>query len=132
MATNNRTYPNEYFSWYKDDNRLAILCLDTTSTSGERTNEKYDTYQGDDVTNGLRITFHAKYETIDAVTDNLKNDGGLDSGLHPMVVCYVKARMYEDLGDLQTAQYFRMMFEKGMKQYPLRKSGIRQLSVPRM
>ena len=133
MATNKRTYPNSNFVWYNDDNRLAILEIDAESTSGETTREKYDSFQSeDDVSNGLRITFHAKYETIDAVTDDLKTDGGLDSGLHPMVVCYVKSRMYEDTGDLQTSQYFRMMYEQQMKKYPLRKSGVRQLSVPRM
>ena len=40
-----RTYPNTYFTWYNDDNRIAILAQDTTST-GERTSEKYDTFQG--------------------------------------------------------------------------------------
>ena len=35
----NRNYPNNYFSWYNDDDRLAILVLDTTSTSGEKTKE---------------------------------------------------------------------------------------------
>ena len=39
---------------------------------------------------------------------------------------------YEDMGDMQKAQYFRQMYEKDMKQYPLRKSGVRQLSVPKM
>ena len=43
-----RTYPNDYFSWFNDDQRLAILSLDTTSTgSSERTTEAYDTFQGD-------------------------------------------------------------------------------------
>ena len=43
-----RTYPNDYFAWFNDDQRLAILSLDTTSTSSsERTTEKYDTFQGD-------------------------------------------------------------------------------------
>ena len=42
-----RNYPNDYFAWFNDDQRLAILSLDTTSTSsGERTTEKYDTFQG--------------------------------------------------------------------------------------
>jgi len=42
-----RTYPNDYFAWFNDDQRLAILSLDTTSTSSaERTTEKYDTFQG--------------------------------------------------------------------------------------
>ena len=128
----NRDYPNDYFAWYNDDERLAILCEDRTSTSGEKTKEKYDTYQGADVTAGIRVTYKSKYGTIDAVTEDLKTTAGLDSGLHPMVVCYVKARMYEDMGDMQKSQYFRQMYEKDMKQYPLRKSGVRQLSVPKM
>ena len=132
MAVNKRTYPNSYFSWYNDDQRIAILSQDTTTTSGERTKEKYDTYQGSDVTSGLRITYTAKYVKVDAQTDNLTTTSGLDSGLHPSVVCYVKARMFEDIGDLQKAQYFRVMYEKMMKQYPLRKSGVRSLAVPRL
>ena len=132
MATNKRTYPNDYFAWYNDDGRIAVVSVDTTSTSGERTKEKYDTYQGDDVTSGLRLTFHSKYETIDAQTDDLRDDGGLDSGMHPSVVCYVKARMFEDAGDLQRAQYYRTKYERFIKQYPHRKSGIRTLAVPRL
>ena len=132
MATNKRTYPNTYFAWYNDDKRVAILAQDTTTTSGERTTEKYDSYQGDDVTSGVRITYHAKYETIDAITEDLQTTGGLDSGMHPAVVCYVKSRLFEDAGDVQRAQYFRAMYEKMMKQYPLRKTGVRQLAVPRL
>ena len=132
MATNKRTYPNSYFAWYNDDNRVAILAQDTTATSGERTTERYDTYQGDDVSSGLRITFHSKYETVSAVTENLKTNIGLDSGLHPAVVCYIKGRMFEDAGDVQRAQYFRAMYDKMVKQYPLRKTGVRHLAVPRL
>ena len=210
-----RDFPNDYFAWYNDEDRLAIVELDTTSTSDEKTKEKYDTFQGDGdksytitgversgttatyttsavntfaagdrvsisgttayndsdlasqsinsitvgnrsftmtlssgagstesglsatvtslfVEDGIRITCHAKYGTIDAITDDLKTDAGLDSGMHPMLVCYVKARLYEDQGDMQKAQYFRGMYEKSMKQYPLRKSGVRQLSVPKI
>ena len=210
MATNKRTYPNSNFAWYNDDDRLAILCEDNTSTSGERTTERYDTFQGtgnlsgtitdadcsgttitftsaahglatgdrvsvsgttnfnDDnlasqsvtvtgtdtftmtrstsdsntnetgsfvslfIDNGLRITYHSKYGTIDAQTEDLKTEAGLDSGLHPMVVCYIKARMFEDAGDLERANYFRQMYDKGVHQYPLRKSGVRALAVPRL
>ena len=211
MATNKRTYPNDYFAWYNDEDRLAILTEDTTATTGERTQEKYDSFQGagnlsgtisdadcstttitfttsaahglatgdrvsisgttsfnDDnlasqsvtvpgpttftmtrstsssetnetgtftslfIDNGLRITYRAKYGTIDAQTEDLKTDAGLDSGLHPAVVCYIKGRMFEDAGDLQRAQYFRAMYDKMVKQYPLRKSGVRTLAVPRL
>ena len=86
----NRTYPNNYFAWYNDDDRLAILCQDTTSTSGERTTEKYDTYQDSSVTNGIRLTYHSKYETASAVTEDLKSDLGVDSGLHKYVLDYIK------------------------------------------
>tara|TARA_R110000824_G_scaffold216029_1_gene402648 strand:- start:1406 stop:1804 length:399 start_codon:yes stop_codon:yes gene_type:complete len=132
MATNKRTYPNDYFAWYNDDNRLAIVCEDTTATSGERTKEKYDTYQDADVTAGIRITYKSKYGTIDSQTEDLKTEAGLDSGLHPAVVCYLKIRMFEDIGDIQKASYFRNMYDKMVKQYPLRKSGVRSLAVSRL
>ena len=214
MATNKRTYPNNYFAWYNDEDRLAIVCEDTTATSGERTKEKYDSFQGTGnlsgnitssstaagafvdftsvghtlaigdrvaisgttsydgnhavtaiassfgtnttfriaatnsesnegassgvtftslfIDNGLRITYTAKYGTIDAQTEDLKTEAGLDSGLHPAVVCYIKSRMFEDAGDIQRAQYFRAMYDKMVRQYPLRKTGVRTLSVPRL
>ena len=132
MAVNKRTYPNSYFAWYNDDQRLAIVCEDTTVSSGEKTKEKYDTYQGSDVSAGIRITYKSKYGTIDAQSEDLKTEAGLDSGLHPAVLCYVKGRMFEDAGDLQKAQYFRGMYDKMMRQYPLRKSGVRTLSVTKM
>ena len=127
-----RDYPNDNFAWYNDEDRLAILTQDTTSTSGESTKEKYDTYQGSDVTNGIRITFHSKYEELTAVTDNLQSGAGLDSALHSAVVCYVKSRLFEDSGDIQRAQYFRTMFEQKVKKHRGRRSGIRLLSVPRL
>ena len=40
--------------------------------------------------------------------------------------------MFEDSGDVQRAQYFKTMYDKMVKQYPLRKSGVRALSVPRL
>mgnify|MGYP003143610040 FL=1 len=128
----NRTYPNSNFAWYNDDNRIAIVARDNTSTSGERTKEKYDTFQDADVTGGLRITTNSRFDYVDAQTDDLKTNIGLDTGLHASVVCYVKARLFEDIGDLQKSQYFRVMYEKMMKQYPSRKSGVRHLAVPRL
>ena len=210
MATNKRTYPNTYFTWYNDDNRIAILTQDTTST-GERTKEKYDTFQGtgnlsgtisdadcsgttitfttsadhglatgdrvsisgttnfnDDnlasqsvtvanvntftmtrsssdsntnetgtftslfIDNGLRITFHAKYEEVTATTDNLQSGAGLDSALHNAVLCYVKSRLYEDDEDLEYSQYFRQMYEQKIKKFRGRRSAVRHLAVTRL
>ena len=132
MAINKRTYPNTYFAWYNDDDRLAILTQDTTSTSGESTKEKYDTYQGSDVTNGIRITFHSKYEEVTAVDNNLKTHAGLDSALHNAVLCYVKARLYEDDEDLEYAAYYRAMYDEKIKKHKGRRSGVRFLSVPKL
>ena len=211
-----RNYPNDYLAWYNDDKRLALVALDTTSTSGERTKEKYDTFQGDGdlsgtigafadysgtvsgttrvydvshglesgdrvsitsspdayydtassnsngnyeitkidadyfyisathsaedsgtwtslfVDKGLRITYHSFYDTPSSTDNDLESDLGLGSGLHNSLICYMKARLYEDQGDLQKAQYFRQMYEKMVSKYPSRKSGIRVLSVPYM
>ena len=66
MATDKRTYPNDYFAWYNDDDRLAILTQDTTSTSGERTREKYDTFQGSGSSGS--ITAFANYHSTVAGT----------------------------------------------------------------
>ena len=201
-----RTYPNDYFAWFNDDQRIAILALDTTSTdSSERTTEKYDSFQDsgnlsgtitatstsagasvnvtsaahglttDDritissttsydgtysitlvdvntftisatnsestetgswvslfVDNGLRITYKSKFETVTAVTEDLDDDIGLDTGLHPQLVCYMKSRLYEDQGNMEQANYFRQMYETQMMKQRSRKSGVRGLSVPNL
>lgn len=210
MATNKRTYPNDYFVYYNDDNRLAILCQDTTSTDNS-TSDKYDTFQGAGnlsgtisdadcsgttitftcsadhglatgdrvsisgttnfndnnlasqavtvtsvnsftmtrsssssatnetgtfsslfVDNGIRITYHSKYEEATATGNNLQSDLGLDSALHNAVVCYVKARLYENDEDFQFADYFRKMYEVKIKKFRSRRSAVRVLSVPRL
>ena len=207
-----RTYPNNYFAWFNDDQRLAILELDTTSTSSaERTTEKYDSFQGtgnlsgtitgvtrsgttatytasaahglavddrvsisgttayndDDlasqsvtaisgltfnmtlsagsgstesglsasfvslfIDNGLSITYKSKFETVTATTEDLDTDIGLDTALHPSIVCYMKSRLYEDQGNFEQANYFRQMYENSMMKQRSRKSGVRSLSVP--
>ena len=206
-----RTYPNDYFAWFNDDQRLAVLCLDTTSTtSGERTTEKYDSFQdtgnlsgtitdadcsgttitftsashglatndrvtitgttnfNDDnlasqsvtvsdantftmtrsssssetnetgtftslfIDNGLRITYKSKYEDVTAITENLDTDIGLDTSLHPVLVCYLKARLYEDTGNFEQSNYFRQMYDNKLMKQRSRKSGVRGLSVPNL
>ena len=129
-----RSYPISYFAWYNDDKRLAVVCQDTTANSGEATKEKYYTYQDADVTNGLRITYHSKYEAVSTsnLTGELSTSHGLDTGMQQALVCYIKARLFEDMGDIQKGQYYRVMYEKMIKQYPSRKSGVRTLAVPRI
>ena len=210
MATTKRNYPNDYYAWYNDDGRIAIVEKVTSTDGGTVHHDAYDTFQssgdlsgtissfadyngtvagttkatcsashglatGDRVTitsspdgdldgnysitvvdadefyfskshvaessgtftslfvdDGFRLTYHSKYTDVDAQTDDLYTDAGLDSGMHQHILCYVKARLLEDMGDLEKAQYYRKMFEIGMKQYPMRKSGVRSLSVPKL
>tara|TARA_R100001015_G_C4629764_1_gene190865 strand:- start:1604 stop:2002 length:399 start_codon:yes stop_codon:yes gene_type:complete len=132
MATSKRTHPNSYFAWYNDDDRLAILCETETSTEEGSTNEKYDTYQGTTIVNGIRLTYHSKYENATSVNEDLKTDLGVDTGLHKYVLDYIKCRLYENVGNLQQAQYHMQMYQKGIKRWPHRKSGVRFLSVPRL
>ena len=128
-----RAYPNDYFAWFNDDSRIAIVNRITKTDDDEGfTAGEYDTYGDSTIDNGLRIHYHAKYPKVTSVDDDMFSDLKLDSGLNPCVVCYIKARLFEDAGDLQKSQYFRAMYEKMMKQYPTRKSGVRSLSVPRM
>ena len=215
-----RNYPNDYFAWFNDDQRLAILCLDTTSTDvSQRTTERFDTFQDDGnlsgtvtgvtlssttatyttsavhglatndrisisgttnfndadlasqsvtvtsttqftmtvstggagnesglsatftslfVDNGLRITYKSKYETLDIssngthLTKDLDTDIGLDTSLHPSLVCYMKARLYEDQGNFEQSNYFRQMYETQVMKQKSRKSGVRGLSVPNL
>tara|TARA_R110000824_G_scaffold74092_2_gene188563 strand:+ start:738 stop:1139 length:402 start_codon:yes stop_codon:yes gene_type:complete len=133
MATSKRTYPNNYFAWYNDDERLAIVNLITSTDNNTGvTAGEYDTYSNSDVASGIRITYHGKYPEVEGYDDDLFKDIGLDSGLHSSVVCYVKYRIFEDLGDMQKALYFRKMFTDMFNKYPLRKSGVRRISVSRM
>jgi hypothetical protein len=212
-VTKKRNYPNNYFAWYNDDVRLAILELDTTPSTTGVTVERWDTFSSDGdltgtisavaisgttatytctaahnlivgdwitisgttnfndddlastkvvaidgltfdmtlsaggaspesglsatflskfVNDGLRMTYHSKYEDVTAQTNNLKTDIGLDSGLHPALLLYIQAVLYENTGDLKSSQYYRALFEKKIKKYPLRKSGVRYLAVPRL
>ena len=128
-----RTYPNNYFAWYNNDDKIAIVCLVTSTDDDAGTKSgEYDTYSDSTVANGLRIHYHAKYTEARDPEDDLYKDIGLDSGMHYSLLCYVRARMLEDAGNYEAAQYHRQMFEKIKNQYPMRKSGVRVLSVPKI
>ena len=135
MATTKRNYPNDYFAWYNDDDRLAIVSRvisNDVSDSTETSIDTYDTYTNSSVSNGLRIHYHAKYGTVSQITDDLRSDSGLDTSLHSSIIDYVKSRLLEDSGNLQQAAYYKSKYERTIKQYPHRKSGVRVLSVPRL
>ena len=131
-----RTRPNDRFAWFIDNNgtngeRIAIVVY----RSSTETNNKagmYDTYDSDNVTDGLRIHYHAKYPSVSALANDLSTSSYVDTGLHPAIVDYVKFRLEEDMGNLDKAQYFFAKYEAAIKSFPHRKSGHRSLSVPKL
>ena len=131
MAT--RDKPNDYFAWYNDDDRLAIVerQINTTDSKGITAGE-YDTYTGSSITDGIKITIHSKYETATALTDDLQSTCGLNETKHSYVLDYVKSRILEDQGDLEKSAFFKNKYEGGVMKAPTRKSGVRVLLVPEL
>ena len=128
-----RDTPNSYYAWYNDDDRIAIVELQTTSdTSKGIASGEYDTYTDDTVSDGLRITFHSKYEAVDALSDDLQSGSGLDSTIHPLIVDYVKSRILEDENRFQESQHFRKKFEQGVSKKSTRRASVRILSTPNL
>ena len=119
IDTNKRNFPNDYFAWYNDDNRIAIVNKQTSTSDS-------------DVDNGIRIHYRSKYPKVQDIEDDMHLDLKLDSGLNSCVICFIKASLYEDTGNFEVAAYYRKMYEKMMREYPTRRSGVRNLSVPRL
>ena len=128
-----RDKPNDYFAWYNDDDRLAIVVRNTnTDDSKGVTAGEYDTYSDDTVTDGIKMTIHSKYETASNLTDDIQTDCGLNESMHVHVLEYVKSRILEDMGQLDQAAFFRNKYNDGIMKKPTRKSGVRVLLVPEL
>ena len=126
-----RDTPNSYFAWYNDDDRLAIVEQQGSASSSDGTTAgEYDTYLDSTVTNGIKITIHSKCEAVSALANDLETVSGLDESMHSYVLDYVKARILEDIGQVEASKYFREKFEDGVEKKPTRKSGVRVLLVP--
>ena len=126
-----RDTPNDYYAWYNDDDRIAIVELKTsTNTSKGVRSGEYDTYLDDTVSDGIRMIIHSKYEDVDALTDDLESGSGLDSVMHSTVLDYVKSRILEDEGKFQESQYFKAKYDQSIAKKPTRRASIRLLSTP--
>lgn len=133
MATNTRLKPNDYFAWYNNDGQIAIVERTLTSNEAQgRVAGEFDSYDGEEVTDGIRITYHGHYGPIGSSLDFEMRNTNLPRSLYPALVCYIKSRLYEDLGDFQKAVYFKEMFTRRIARHPFRKSGVRSLSVPKL
>ena len=128
-----RDTPNNYYAWYNDDDRLAIVEKQTNSTDAKGiVSGTYDTYTDSTVTDGIKMTIHSKYETATALTDDLQTTCGLNESMHVHVLEYVKSRILEDEGDAEKASFFRNKYDSGVMKKPTRKSGVRVLLVPEL
>ena len=128
-----RDTPNSYFAWYNDDDRLAVVVRqESTSSSQGTVSGEYDTFLDSTVTDGIKLTIHSKYEKLSSLADDLQSNGKLDSTMHSFVLDYVKSRILEDMGQVEPSQYFRTKFENGIQKKPTRKSGVRVLLVPEL
>jgi hypothetical protein len=128
-----RDTPNSYFAWYNDDDRLAVVVRqESTSSSQGTVSGEYDTFLDSTVTDGIKLTIHSKYEKLSSLADDLQLNGKLDSTMHSFVLDYVKSRILEDMGQVEPSQYFRTKFENGIQKKPTRKSGVRVLLVPEL
>ena len=131
MAT--RDKPNDYFAWYNDDDRLAIVVRqsNTANATGVTAGE-YDTFTDSTVADGIKMTIHSKYETASNLTDDIQTTCGLNESMHVHVLEYVKARVLEDQGDMEKAAFFKGKYDSGVMKKPTRKSGVRVLLVPEL
>ena len=60
-----RSYPNNYFAWYNDDDRIAIICLDSggSSCSLSQYTNKTDCEANGGTWNVSGTTSKEKYDT---------------------------------------------------------------------
>ena len=128
-----RDKPNDYFAWYNDDDRLAIVERQTSTTEAKGvTSGEYDTYTDSTVTDGIKMTIHSRYETASNLSDDLESTCGLNESMHVHVLEYVKSRILEDTGQMQEATFFMSKYQDGIMKKPTRKSGVRVLLVPEL
>ncbi|MBT7928417.1 hypothetical protein HN682_00675 [Candidatus Peregrinibacteria bacterium] len=123
MASTDIGFPQTRFSWYIDEQKLAIV----DNTTGE-----FDTFSGTTSADAIKIHFHKKYPKVDNIEDDLYSNIGLDGGLHLSLIDYVKSRLFEDKGKLRDASYYRIRFDMKRKTYPHRRTGRRALNIPRL
>ncbi len=133
LETGDRVTISDSHSDFNGTHTITVPGSSTTtftfSSSSSQSNQT-GTFVVKFINDGIRVTYISKYEEATAITEDLYSDLGLDTGMQISLLYYVKARLYEDIGDMEKASYFRKLFYREMKQYPSKRTGIRVLSVP--
>ena len=112
-------------AYYFDDERIAIV--KQNDATGE-----WDSIQDTiipDPNTYLQVYYHARYNEVIGLEQDVNVDIGLSPGLQTALVYYIKYRIAEDDGDLRMAGYFYNRFLKKIKQYPYRMDGKRGIQM---
>ena len=111
-------------AYYFDDERIGIISKNTAT--GEW--DSIDTTITPTDNNYLQIYYHSRYNTVNALTQDINVDIGIPPGMQTALIYYVKYRIAEDENDLRMSGYYWKKFMIKVKQYPYRKSGVRGIS----
>ena len=118
------------YAYYVKGNKIAVVEKDETGADG--LNYTYSDGSGLDlpsgtgtwkspqeaVAGGLRIGYSERADNVDGVTmTNEGHDVPVDEFLAKAVVDYVKARLAEDMGDLEKREYFMREFHRKISKY---------------
>ena len=118
------------YAYYVKGNKIAVVEKDETGADG--LNYTYSDGSGLDlpsgtgtwkspqeaVTGGLRIGYSERADNVAGVTmTNEGHDVPVDEFLAKAVVDYVKARLAEDMGDLEKREYFMREFHRKISKY---------------
>jgi hypothetical protein len=105
------------FLWFIDEERLGIV---QKNESEDATGKILKEFKSPTISigMGIRIRYKANYRPVEKNNQDLERHSNLHESLHPALVDYVKARLYEDAGDLKTAQYYRELYEVKVRKFP--------------
>tara|TARA_X000001382_G_C3030570_1_gene134629 strand:- start:113 stop:499 length:387 start_codon:yes stop_codon:yes gene_type:complete len=105
------------FLWFIDEERIGIVQKNESEDSTGKVLKEFKS-PTISIGMGLRIRYKSNYRPVDKSNQDLETHSNLHESLHPALVCYVKARLYEDAGDMQKAQYFMQMYEVKIRKFP--------------
>ena len=115
-------------AYYFDDDRIAIIQKNGTTGEWDSISETVTNNADSKKDHRLRLHYHARYTDVNNLEQDINTDIGLKYGLHLALLDYVRARISEDVGDVQTSTYYYMKFKERIKKYPYRKSAVRGIN----
>ena len=115
-------------AYYFDDDRIAVIQKNGTTGEWDSISETVTNDADTTKDHRLRLHYHARYVDVNNLEQDINTDIGLKYGLHLALLDYVRARISEDIGDVQTSTYYYMKFKERIKKYPYRKSAVRGIN----